>query len=507
MTQNKMLMENEIQSNKLAAKVMRITFLFYTLIYILDIVGVFVVELKLMTIAFILGGILLLIPTLIVNVLKMKSSAVKYMVVACAAVYVTILSGTLSYHVVVMYVYAIALSSLYFSKRLNILATVMTVVGVSAGQIFAFHFVTVVDDNFPTFKNLVIFGVLPRALCVIAVSAIFTSLCSRTASMLSNLLGAEEQKEMLQKMQDMKENAAHTSETLSNMVTKLYAITETSLNANRQIAEKSASLLESSTENSQSVSFADVKINSMSDDISALSNMNHKTAELTSEIELNTQENQQRMDDATADMEKIYNSTNECRTIISSLGERSKEIIGIIKTITEISVQTNILSLNARIEASRAGVHGKGFAVVAAEIQKLSIQTKAAVDGIEKIIHEVAEYTEQAVEAMEQNALFTQTGMDSIRKANETSAVITASNGELAQKIYAIDKSAEEIRTKSDEISESMKKISANTAQNCAAAEQVSSATEENSAGTANLADIVENIRTLAEHLNEVVAG
>lgn len=507
MTQNKMLMENEVQSNKLAAKVMRITFLIFTLIYILDIVGVFVVKLKLMTIAFILGSVLLLIPTLIVNILKMRSSAVKFMVVACAAAFVTILSGTLSYHVVVMYVYAIALSSLYFSKKLNIMSTLMTVVGVSAGQIFAFKFVTVVDDNFPTFKNLIIFGVLPRALCVVAVSAIFTSLCSRTASMLSNLLGAEEQKEMLQKMQEMKENAAHTSETLSDMVTKLYSITETSLNANRQIAEKSASLLESSAENSEAVGFADVKMNDMSGEISALSDMNHKTAELTGKIEQNTQENQQRMNDATADMEKIYNSTNECRRIISSLGERSKEIIGIIKTITEISVQTNILSLNARIEASRAGEHGKGFAVVAAEIQKLSIQTKAAVDNIEKIIHEVAEYTEQAVEAMEQNAAFTQTGMDSIRKANETSSVITASNGELAQKIYAIDRSAEEIRTKSDEISESMKKISSNTAENCSAAEQVTAATQENSAGTAILADIVENIRTLAEHLNEVVAG
>lgn len=507
MSQNKMLMENEIQSNKLSAKVMRITFLIFTLVYVLDVVGIFTVKLQLMTVAYIGGGILLLLPTLLVNILKLKNGAVKYIIIVIASVFVTILSATLVYHAVVMYVYAIALSSLYFSKKLNILSTFMTVIGVSAGQIFAFFYVDFTDENFETFKKLIIFGVIPRALCVIAVAAIFTTLCSRTASMLSNLLGAEEQKEMLEQMKNMKENAAQTSETLSDMVTKLYAITESSLKANRQIAEESASLLASSTENSESVGFADVKINDMTGELSALSDMNHKTAELTGEIELNTQENQQRMNDATADMEKIYNSTNECRRIISSLGERSKEIIGIIKTITEISVQTNILSLNARIEASRAGEHGKGFAVVAAEIQKLSIQTKAAVDNIEKIIHEVAEYTEQAVNAMEQNALFTQTGMDSIRKANETSSVITASNGELAQKIYAIDKSAEEIRTKSDEISESMKKISANTAQNCAAAEQVSSATEENSAGTANLADIVENIRTLAEHLNEVVAG
>ena len=236
-----------------------------------------------------------------------------------------------------------------------------------------------------------------------------------------------------------------------------------------------------------------------------LSDMNHKTSELTEQIEQNTRENQQRMNDATSDMEKIYNSTNECRQIIGTLGDRSKEIIGIIKTITEISDQTNILSINARIEASRAGAHGRGFSVVAAEIQRLSVQTKAAVDNIEKIIREVVKHTENAVEAMERNSVYTQTGMDSIRKANETSTVITSSNGELAEKIYAIDKSAEGIRGKSDEISESMNKISNNTSQNCDAVENVTLATQENSAGTKELSSIVEQIKELSDHLKTVV--
>lgn len=500
MTQNKMLLENELQANKLSAKVMRITLLIFALIYFLDIIGFFVVKIGLMTIAFILGGICLLMPTLLVNVLKIKSEAVKYVIVICAATFVTILSATLVYHVVAVYIYAIAISSLYFSKKLNIISTVMTIIGTSLGQIFAFNFVDITDENFETMKNLLMFGVAPRALCVIAIAAIFTSLCTRTAAMLSNLLGAEQQKEMVEKM-------TQTSETLSDMVTKLSDITESSVKANQSIADESASLLEGSSQNAESVGFADKKINDMTSELSALSDMNHKTAELTSEIERSTQENQQLMDDATADMEKIYQSTNECSRIISTLGERSKEIIGIVKTITEISVQTNILSINARIEASRAGEHGKGFAVVAAEIQKLSIQTKAAVDNIEKIITDVAKYTDEAVSAMEQNAGFTQTGMDSIRKANESSAVITASNGELAQKIYAIDRSAEEIRSKSSEILESMERISANTALNCEAAKHVTEATRENSAGTADLAKMVEDIKTAAEHLNEVIAG
>ena len=82
---------------------------------------------------------------------------VKYLVIIGAVSFVTLLSITLTYHVVVIYVYPIAISSLYFSKRLNVVATAMTVVGVSAGQIAAFFLPTVQDRNFTNMKDVMIF--------------------------------------------------------------------------------------------------------------------------------------------------------------------------------------------------------------------------------------------------------------------------------------------------------------------------------------------------------------
>lgn len=505
MVQNGILKENEKQANKLVAKVMRITFLMFSLVYVLDLAGIFIVDFTIMTIAYCCGGILLLLPTLLINVLKREQSCMKYINVACAAIFVTLLSITLTYHVVAIYVYPIAIASLYFSKRLNIMATGLTVAGVSIGQILAFYLNTLPDDNFQVFSKVIIFGVIPRALVLIAVAAIFTSLCGRTAALLSNLLGAEEQKEMLEQMKKMRESASQTSETLFDMVTELSGITESSLQANQSIAEEAEHLLGGSMENAASVENADLKIQDITKQLSQLSDMNHKTALLTDQIGENTKENQKRMDDATASMEQIHDSTNECKQIISNLGEESKEIMGIIQTITSISGQTNILALNATIEAARAGEHGKGFAVVAEEIQKLSEQTKAAVENIESIVHEVVRNTENAVNAMEQNVLYTQNGMESIQKANESSAIITSSNGELAKQIYEIDKTAEVIREKSGEVSDSMKKVSENTQQNCNAVEQVTAATQENSAGTESLAEIVEKIKGLSGQLNQVV--
>ncbi len=501
------LKRNEKEANRIVAKVMRITFVIFTLIYLLNVIGIFIVDKMIMTIAYLGGDCLLLLPTLLVNILKKEDSYIKYINVTCASIFVMLLSITLTYHVVAIYVYPIAIASLYFSKRLNVVATSLTVAGVSVGQILAFYLDTLQDDNFLEFNSVIIFGVVPRALVLIAVAAIFTMLCSRTASLLSNLMGAKEQEEILERMKQMKDSAAKTSETMLHMVTELAGITETSLGANQRIAEESEHLLEGSTENAAAVEHADKSIQDIAEQLAGLSSMNHRTAQLTDRIGENTQENQKRMDDVTASMGQIHKSTTECKQIISNLGEESKEIIGIVQTITSISSQTNILALNATIEAARAGENGKGFAVVAEEIQKLSEQTKTAVENIGTIVHEVVRNTEDAVVAMEQNALFTQNGMESIQKANESSALIVSSNEELAGQIHAIDKAAEIIRKKSGEVSDGMRQISNNTQQNCNAVEHVTAATQENSAGAESLAEIVEQIKGISAQLNQVVRG
>ena len=318
--QNGVLRENEKQANKLVARVMRITFIIFTLIYVLNVIGVFIVDQAVMTVAYIGGSILLLLPTLLVNILKKEAGYIKYINVVCAAIFVMLLSITLTYHVVAIYIYPIAIASLYFSKKLNIAATGLTVIGVSVGQILAFNLQTTIDDNFPVLEDAIIFGIIPRALIVIAVAAIFTMLCSRTAGLLSNLMGAEEQKEMLEKMQKMQESATETSDKMFGMVKELSGITETSLQANQRIAEESENLLLGSTENATAVENAEGRIRDITEELIGLSDMNHRTALLTDDIGKNTRENQKRMDDATASMEQIHTSTNECKQIITNLG-------------------------------------------------------------------------------------------------------------------------------------------------------------------------------------------
>lgn len=504
-TKNSILRENEKQANKLAAKVMLITFVIFTIVYILNVIGIFVVDGMVMTIAYIGGGTLLLLPTLLVVILKKEYSYIKYLNVVCASVLVMLLSITLTFHVVALYVYPIAIASLYFSKRLNIVATILTVIGISIGQVAAFYLPTTLDDNFVEFDSMIIFGVIPRALVVIAVATIFTMLCERTAELLSNLMGAEEQKTLNEKMQEMQESAAATSEQMVEMVKDLSGITEASLQANQRIEEESENLLTGSVENKAAVESAEERIQDITEELIELNDMNHRTALLTDDIGKTTRENQKRTDDAMISMEEIHASTEECKQIITKLGEESQEIIGIVKTITSISGQTNILALNASIEAARAGEHGKGFSVVAGEIQKLAEETRTAVENIGTIVGAVVKNTEEAVMAMDKNEMSARKGTETIQKVNESSSMITSYNEELVGKIHDIDHTAKVIQEKSEEISESMKQISRNTQQNCDALEHVSADTQENTAGTEQLVQIVGQIKTLSEKLKEVV--
>ena len=492
------LIQNEKQANRAVAKVMRITFLIFTLVYLMNVIGIFVVDMGIMTIAYVAGTVLLWIPTLIVNVGKQQSGYVKYVLILCAILFVTINASTLGYHVVILYIYAIAIASLYFSKKLNVITTILSVVGVSLGQWICFTLNVVDDKNFTNLYRLVVYGIVPRALVLIAIAAIFTMLCQRTAGMLSNLLDAEEQEKMMNEMKQMQEKSKQTSDELFHVVKELSVITEASMKANEQIAKETANIMQNFGENTDEITGMNTRTQDINVQLVTLEDMNGQVTELARVMNERTAENQKKMDDATDSMEHIHESTNECKDIIQKLGEESKEILGIINVITGISNQTNILALNASIEAARAGEHGKGFAVVASEIQQLAEQTRGAVENIGKIVNETVRYTENAVNVMEQSAKITETGMACIREVGNSTAVLTTSNKQMSERMIVMDQTVEKIKKQSDEVARGMEQINVNTQNNYSAIEHVTAATQENSAGVEEIERMVERITELA---------
>ena len=493
------LVQNEKQANKAVSKVMRITFIIFTLVYILNVLGIFIVDMKVMTMAYVLGSIMLWMPTILVNVAKQDGSYVKYALTICAVIFITIVTSTLGYHVVLLYIYAIAIASLYFSKKINVMTMILSVIGVSAGQIICFWFNIFPDKNFTTLYKLIVYGIVPRAMVLIAIAAIFTMLCERTAGMLSNLMNAEEQERMIEEMRLMHEKSVETSKTLMGMVKELSHITENSMDSNRQIVEETGNVLDSFSKNSEEITGINERTQDINARLEELTAINTQLSDLANQVNQLSKENQNKMNSATESMEQIHRSTNECKEIVWKLGEESKEILGIIQVITGISQQTNILALNATIEAARAGEHGKGFAVVAEEIQKLAEQTRNAVDNIGTIVTASVEDTGRAVKVMEQSAELTETGMESMSEVGSSTASITSSNEKMTKQIMEMDHTVENIWIQSDEVAKGMQQVNVSTQNNYQAIEQVNAATQENSAGVEMIEDMVVRIRMLAE--------
>ena len=493
------LVQNEKQANKAVSKVMRITFIIFTLVYILNVLGIFIVDMKVMTMAYVLGSIMLWMPTILVNVAKQDGSYVKYALTICAVIFITIVTSTLGYHVVLLYIYAIAIASLYFSKKINVMTMILSVIGVSAGQIICFWFNIFPDKNFTTLYKLIVYGIVPRAMVLIAIAAIFTMLCERTTGMLSNLMNAEEQERMIEEMRLMHEKSVETSKTLMGMVKELSHITENSMDSNRQIVEETGNVLDSFSKNSEEITGINERTQDINARLEELTAINRQLSDLANQVNQLSKENQNKMNSATESMEQIHRSTNECKEIVWKLGEESKEILGIIQVITGISQQTNILALNATIEAARAGEHGKGFAVVAEEIQKLAEQTRKAVDNIGTIVTASVEDTGRAVKVMEQSAELTETGMESMSEVGSSTASITSSNEKMTKQIMEMDHTVENIWIQSDKVAKGMQQVNVSTQNNYQAIEQVNAATQENSAGVEMIEDMVVRIRKMAE--------
>lgn len=492
------LVQNEKQANKAVAKVMRITFLIFSVVFLLNVLGIFVVDMKTMTAAYVLGSALLWLPTVIVNVAKRDGAGVKYVLTVCAVIFITIVTSTLGYHAVLLFIYAIAIASLYFSKRINILTMILSVIGVSVGQLICFWFDILPDKNFPTLYKLIVYGIVPRAMVLIAIAAIFTMLCERTAGMLSNLMNAEEQERMLREVRLMQKKSQETSGMLKGMVKELSQITENSMESNRQIVAETGNVLDSFSKNSEEITGINERTQDINARLQELTAINRQLSELAGRVNALSADNQSKMNSATESMEQIHLSTNECKDIVWKLGEESKEILGIIKVITGISKQTNILALNATIEAARAGEQGKGFAVVAEEIQKLAEQTRRAVDDIGEIVTESVNNTEKAVKVMEQSVSLTETGMTSIKEVGNSTAVITTSNEQMTAQILEMDHTVENIWMQSDKVAKGMQQVDVNTRNNYQAIEQVNAATQENSAGVEMIEEMVVRIRELA---------
>ncbi|MCX7965987.1 MAG: methyl-accepting chemotaxis protein [Syntrophorhabdaceae bacterium] len=159
-------------------------------------------------------------------------------------------------------------------------------------------------------------------------------------------------------------------------------------------------------------------------------------------------------------MKRIGERVNESAKVIKSLGERSEQIGEIAAIIEEIADQTNLLALNAAIEAARAGEHGRGFAVVADEVRKLAERTSKATKDIGVTIKTMQSETRAAVSSMEEGVKEAEKGAKETDKSSATLRDILHQINTLATQINQIAVASEQQTATTNEISNNIQEIS-----------------------------------------------
>jgi methyl-accepting chemotaxis protein len=205
-------------------------------------------------------------------------------------------------------------------------------------------------------------------------------------------------------------------------------------------------------------------------------------------------------------MVSVRDASAQAGSVIRTLEAKSTEIGSIVGTIGSIAEQTNLLALNAAIEAARAGEQGKGFAVVADEVRKLAEESQVASRSIASLIAEIQSETQQAVTAVEEGARRTQDGATVVADARDAFEQIGSSVQDVTARVGQIAAAVQQIAASATAVGERVSEVASVAEESSASAEQVSASTEQTSASTEQIAASAADLASTAGALAELVS-
>ncbi|GAA5648477.1 methyl-accepting chemotaxis protein [Vibrio proteolyticus] len=260
----------------------------------------------------------------------------------------------------------------------------------------------------------------------------------------------------IKRMDEIGELATHVNQFLSQLQQMLRGIVDHSQTLSDQAGQASSLSM-------QAADRVEHQQNDVNQIATAIHEMSATAAEVASHAELTAtasqasasacQDGQQVIEQNRSSIISLANQVTSAADVISELENNAQSINQILSTIQDIAEQTNLLALNAAIEAARAGEQGRGFAVVADEVRVLSQRTHGSTEEIRAMIETLQGNTRQAVDSMQTSTQLADTSVSYAQEAQDSLSKITTAINEINDMALQIASAAEEQRAVSEDIS------------------------------------------------------
>jgi methyl-accepting chemotaxis protein len=281
-------------------------------------------------------------------------------------------------------------------------------------------------------------------------------------------------------------------ESFQEIIQQVLSNTDGVIHAAGKLSESSQRVAERSQSQSDATSAMAAAVEQVTTSISHVADSSHETHDIAYQSGELSAQGGSVVHSAAQEMSKIADSVNQSSQFIEQLGEHSKQISAIVNVIKEIADQTNLLALNAAIEAARAGEQGRGFAVVADEVRKLAERTARSTGEITGMIGNIQAGTQQAVASMQQGCARVSDGVAMANRAGDSMSQIRDGANRVISAVSEISAALREQSTASSEVAQKV--------------ELIARMTEENSAAAHEIADEARLLETLSGELKNAVS-
>lgn len=292
---------------------------------------------------------------------------------------------------------------------------------------------------------------------------------------------------------------------LASASEQLFASSEQNTEATHQVTAAIQEIAAGSERQEHGTDESSRAMEEIASDIQRVANSSAAVAESSTLTTENAQEGNKSVKRSIEQMNNIQSSVAEAELQVRNLGKLSDEIGKILDVITGIADQTNLLALNAAIEAARAGEHGKGFAVVADEVRKLAEESKTSASGITQLIEEIQVNTTRAVTYMNKGTEEVEIGIEVVNQAGKAFATILESVQQVSAQVHEVTAASQQISAGTEEVTSSILELSHIAKEAAGSSQSVAASSEEQLASIEEISSSAGSLSTLAEELQSLV--